>query len=33
MMTQEAFVDGVDQDLTEQNVQSYLRSTLSTFSF
>ena len=31
MTTQEAFVDSVDQDQTEQNVQSNLWSTLSTF--
>ena len=32
-MTQEAFVDSVDQDQTAQNVQSDLWSTLSTVSF
>ena len=33
LMTQEVFVDIVDQDQTAQNVQSNLWSTLSTFSF
>ena len=33
MMTQEGFVDSVDQDQTAQNGQSDLCSTLSTFSF
>ena len=33
MMTQEAFVDTVDQDQTAQNVQSDLWSTLSTFFY
>ena len=32
MMIQEAFVGNVDQDQTTKNVQSNLRSTLSTFS-
>ena len=31
MMTQEDFVDSVDQDQTAQNMQSDLRSTVSTF--
>ena len=33
MMTQEAFVDSVDQDQTAHSVQSDLWSTLSTISF
>ena len=33
MMTEETFVDSVDQDQTAQNVQPDLQSTLSTFSF
>ena len=33
MMTQETFVDNVDEDQTAQNVQSNFWSTLSTFSF
>ena len=33
MMTQEAFVESVDQDQTAKNMQSDLQSTLSTFLF
>ena len=33
LTVQAAFVDSVDQDQTAQNVQSDLRSTLSTFPF
>ena len=32
-MTQDAFVDSVDQDQTAQNVKSDFFSTLPTFSF
>ena len=33
MTTQEAFMDSVDQDQTEQNIEFDLLSTLSTFFF